>query len=217
MVAAVAVGSVRRDRAAEITRRRILKVVEHLLAHGGEDAVSIRDICLRAAVTPPTIYHHFGDKQALIDRVISDCFVEFDRTMARRRVPADPVEVLRVGFDRYVEYGVAHPSHYRLMFQLAHARPTAAGMASFNKLRSAIAAVDAVGRLRAPVDEAAFAYWSAVHGITSLLAAGFGHAGDAAVALVRDALIERLTKKQLSRHDAKKKKRQQGGQHESRE
>lgn len=193
MTTALATPRTRRDRAAETTRRRILATVEQLLAHGGEDAVSIREVCLRAAVTPPTIYHHFGDKQALIDRVVTDCFVEFDRSMARRRRPSDPVEVLRVGFDRYIAYGLAHPSHYRLMFQQAYARPNAAGMESYNNLRAAVAAVAAAGRLRAPVNEATFAYWSGVHGITSLLVAGFGRADDPAVALLRDALIDRLT------------------------
>src|SRR2546430_8392468 len=41
------------------------------------------------------------------------CFAEFDRTFTRRRPPADPVEALRWGFARYVEYGLAHPAHYR--------------------------------------------------------------------------------------------------------
>jgi len=191
--AAVVSGAARRDRAAEATRRRILAVVEKLLASGGEPAVSIREICLRAAVTPPTIYHHFGDKQALIERVVSDCFLEFDRSVSRRRVSADPVEVLRNGFDRYVAYGLQHPSHYRVMFQHPTRTPTAAGVASYNKLRTAVAAIAAVGRLRAPVDEAAFAFWSAAHGVTSLLVSGVGRRNDPAVALVRDAMITGLT------------------------
>ncbi len=183
----------RRDRAAEATRRRILAVVEQLLAGGGTAAVSIREICVRAAVTPPTIYHHFGDKQALIERVVSDCFLAFDRTLSRRRVPKDPVEVLRAGFDRYVAYGLEHPSHYRVMFQHPARTPTAAGLESYNKLRAAVAAIAAAGQLRVPVDQATFAFWSAAHGITSLLVDGVGRKDDPSVALVRDALINGIT------------------------
>lgn len=193
VVAAPVSGTVRRDRAAEATRRRILTVVEELLANGGESAVSIREICLRAAVTPPTIYHHFRDKQALIERVVSDCFLAFDRSVSRRKVSANPVEVLRHGFDRYVAYGLQHPSHYRVMFQHPTRTPTAAGLASYNKLRAAVTAIAAAGQLRAPVDEATFAFWSAVHGVTSLLVSGVGRANDPAVALVRDAMIAGLT------------------------
>src|SRR5215470_9094940 len=106
-----------RDRESEATRRAILDAAGHLLATRGEDGLSIREVCARAGVTPPTIYHHFGDKQALVDRVVDDCFEAFDRSFAGRAAPADPVERLRWGFDRYVEHGLAHPTHYRLMFQ----------------------------------------------------------------------------------------------------
>src|SRR5207248_2554581 len=82
---------------------------------GDEAGLSIRELCARARVTAPTVYHHFGDKGALLDRLVDACFAELDRAFTRRRSPADPVEALRWGFDRYVEYGLAHPSHYRLM------------------------------------------------------------------------------------------------------
>src|ERR1700675_4347593 len=91
-----------RDRESEATRRTILQVAEVLLANGGEEGLSIRELCARAGVTPPTIYHHFGDKAALIDRVVDDCFATFDRAFARRTVPTDPVEALRWSFGRYV-------------------------------------------------------------------------------------------------------------------
>src|SRR5512145_2602082 len=123
-----------RDLESEQTRRAILEAAEGLLAAGGEGGLSIRELCRRAEVTAPTIYHHFGDKQALVDRVVDDCFATFDSVLARRAAPADPVEALRWGFDRFVEYGLQHPSHYRLMFQREHARPTPGGLASFDRL-----------------------------------------------------------------------------------
>lgn len=192
MSAAPASNRQARDRATEATRRRILTAVETLLAKGGEEAVSIREVCLRAGVTAPTIYHHFGDKQALVDRVIDDCFLEFDRSLRRRRLPSDPVEALRAGFDNYVAYGLRHPSHYRLIFQNRPARPTAAGLASYESLRAAVGRIDQAKRLRTTVDEGAFAFWVTAHGLTSLLINDLKPPGDS-VALVRDALIERLT------------------------
>ena len=144
-----------RDRGPAATRRAILAAAETLLARGGEAGLSIRELCARASVTPPTVYHHFGDKGALVDRLVDECFAEFDRTFTRRRPPADPVEALRWGFARYVEYGLAHPAHYRLMFQRSTARrPTAAALASYDRLRGRVAAIDAVGRLTAPAEDA---------------------------------------------------------------
>src|SRR5215510_6202152 len=117
-----------RARDGETTRDVILVAAASLLAAGGEEGFSIRELCARAGVTAPTIYHHFGDKAALVDRIVDDCFSEFDSALVRRAAPPDPVDALRWAFDRYVEYGLAHPTHYRLMFQRTHARQTAAGL-----------------------------------------------------------------------------------------
>src|SRR5947207_15494074 len=140
--------SASRERESEATRRAILDAAEYLLASGGEERLSIREVCLRARITPPTIYHHFGDKAALVDRVVDDCFAEFDAALTRRVAPADPVEALRWAFDGYLEYGLAHPTHYRLMFQRTEARRTAAGLASYDRLRRMVTAVDDARRLR---------------------------------------------------------------------
>ena len=180
-----------RDAESEDTRRAILAAARDLLA-GGD--LSIRRLCTRAGVTPPTIYHHFGDKRALLERVIDDCFAVFDRALARRPPPADPVEALAWAFDRYVEYGLAHPAHYRLMFQRRDARPpTPAGRASYDRLRRMIAAIAAAGRLADPVEQATRACWCAAHGVTSLLVGGYFAVDDPAVALLRDGLIAQLT------------------------
>ncbi len=136
-----------RDLESEATRRAILDAAEELLAAGGEEGLSIRELCARAGVTPPTIYHHFGEKAALVDRVVDERFADFDRAVAGRAAPTDPVEALRWGFDRYVEYGVEHPRHYRLMFETRHERPTPSGRRAYDGLRRSVAAIGAAGRL----------------------------------------------------------------------
>jgi len=197
-----------RDVESAATRRTILEAAEALLAAGGEDGLSIRELCARAGVTAPTIYHHFGDKRALVDRVIDDCFAEFDAALARRTPPADPVDALRWAFDRYVEYGLAHPTHYRLMFQRAGARKaTAAGLASYDRLRRMVAAVDAAGRLVPPVEVATRACWCASHGVTSLLVGAYFTADDPAVALARDGLIAQITTPPSRARRARRQKR----------
>jgi AcrR family transcriptional regulator len=192
---AARVGTVRaRDAESEATRRTILESAAHLLASGGAERLSIRELCARAGVTPPTIYHHFGDKAALIDRVVDDCFAEFDRAFARRAVPADPVEALRWSFGRYVEFGTRYPEHYRVMFEGSRIRPTTGARASYDALRRRIAAIHAVGRLQVPIEEGTAASWAAVHGVTSLAIRGVLKPQSPAIALVREALITQLTR-----------------------
>jgi len=184
-----------RELESEATRRDILAAAEVLLARGGEAGLSIREVCARAGVTPPTIYHHFGDKNALVDRVVDDCFAAFDQALAQHRPtpPTDAVEALRWGFDRYVEYGVAHPTHYRLMFFRRIGPPTPSGIASYDRLRRLITAVAAAGRLRADVEVATRAAWCTLHGATSLIICGYFTPDDPAVALLRDAMIAQFT------------------------
>jgi AcrR family transcriptional regulator len=191
-----------RERESEATRRTILDAAGELLATVGEDGLSIREVCHRAGVKAPTVYHHFGDKQTLVDRVVDDCFSSFDRAFADRPLPGDPVEALRFGLDRYVEYGVAHPVHYQLMFQRRSARLTPAAMASYDRLRRAVAAIDAAGRLLIDVEIATAAFWAAVHGVTSLLVTGGLHEAQPVVALVRDAMVDRYTRPAPSRRAA---------------
>jgi AcrR family transcriptional regulator len=183
-----------RAAATAATRRSILDAAEHLLATVGEPGLSIREVCARAGVTAPTVYHHFGDKRALVDCVVAECFTRFDRSFRRRTIPNDPVERLRWAFDRYVEYGLAHPDHYRLMFQQPAPRPTSAGRASYGGLERLVQAVADAGRLVPPVAAATAAFWAAVHGVTALLIVGFLRPGAPAAALVRDAMIAQLTR-----------------------
>ena len=183
-----------RDVESEATRRAILDAAEHLLATRGEDGLSIREVCARAGVTPPTIYHHFGDKAALVARVVDDCFADFDRAFAGRAAPNDPVEALRWGFDRYVEYGLRHPTHYTLMFERRLGDPTPGGQASYDGLRRSVLRVAEAGRLTAAVDEATAALWSAMHGVTSLCIRGLWRPDAPCVALARDAMIAQLTR-----------------------
>ena len=183
-----------REASSEATRRTILDAAGELLATGGEAGLSIREVCARAGVTPPTVYHHFGDKAALVHRIVEDCFTEFDRAGAARTPPADPVEALRWAADTYLANGVAHPTHYRLMFQQRPARPSPAGLASYDRLRRLVTAIAAAGRLVPPVEDATAAFWCTVHGVTSLVIAGFLEPDAPSVALVRDAMIAQLTR-----------------------
>jgi AcrR family transcriptional regulator len=181
------------DAPAVPTRDAILAAAERILSRGGEEALSIRELCARVGVTAPTIYHHFGDKDGLVAQVVDACFAEFDHAIATGPLPADPVEALAWAFARYVAYGVEHPAHYRLLFQRRLTTPTPSAVASYARLERLVEAIDAAGRLRAPVAEAAPAFWAAVHGVTTLVIAGFLSPDAPAVARVRDAMIQELT------------------------
>ena len=93
------------------------------------------------------------------------------------------------------------------MFQQAPARPSPAGLASYDRLRRLVAAIAAAGRLAPPLEDATAAFWCMVHGVTSLVIAGFLEPDAPSVALVRDAMIAQLTRPATKRARARKGRR----------
>ena len=64
------------------TRRALIDAAADVIARRGVEAASTREIYLRAGVKAPTLYHHFGDKQGLLDAVVTEAF---DRYLAQKR------------------------------------------------------------------------------------------------------------------------------------
>src|SRR5262245_12859119 len=106
----VSVRPLRRRRAprgsGEQSREEILDATTHLLLETGHaKAVSIRSVAQRVGVTPPSIYLHFADKDALLDAVCARYFEKLDDEM--QRVAADQpstIDVLRAQGLAYVRF-----------------------------------------------------------------------------------------------------------------
>ncbi len=150
---------------------------------GSEDAVSIRAVADEVGLTAPAIYRHFPDKAHLIFEV---CARRFDVMNAEVVEPAvrsstDPVEVLRALARGYVQFGVANPEHYRIMF-MGHAAHTPELYADARILESGSfgAVVPVVqegmdrGLLRHDLGDAlvlTWTMWAALHGLVAIAVA----------------------------------------------
>lgn len=163
-------------------RMEILEVAERLLLEtGSEDAVSIRAVAEATGVTPPSIYRHFRDKQHLLFEVCARQLDLLDDAIeAACRGIEDPVEAMRARGRAYVQFGVDHPEHYRIMFMgPAYATPEGWNdlltSGSFVHLIEGLRAVADAGLVTATTDdelrETALHVWASIHGLTSLLVA----------------------------------------------
>ncbi len=137
----------------------------------------MRAIADAVGVTPPSIYLHFADKDALIYAVCEMQFAKLDRVIEDAVAGVDdPVETLRRRGRAYIEFGVEHPEHYRILL-MGKADITredfeagnVPGISSFLALVANVQACIDSGAF-APRDPmlVAFGLWSTVHGITSL-------------------------------------------------
>jgi len=162
-------------------RGEILAAAEELLVEtAAESAVSIRAIADRVGVTAPSIYRHFPDKDTLLFHVVEGVFGRLDAALEVAAADArDPIdEVMRKG-RAYVNYGLAHPEHYRLLFMCKNERkkelhldgPNIAGSTAFDHLYATVLRVLAIARSDVELPDPyamTCAIWSGVHGITSL-------------------------------------------------
>ena len=158
-------------------REEILEVADRLLLEAGsESAVSIQAIADGVGCTPPAIYMHFADKDALMFEVCARHFERFVAALAGAgNENEDPLELLRSRGRAYVEYGLENPEPYRILFMQR------AGESSTSS--AALTAADSFGLLTEAVTECldsglfprgdpftvSCALWASIHGLTSLM------------------------------------------------
>ncbi|MFG1994474.1 TetR/AcrR family transcriptional regulator [Actinoplanes sp. NPDC048988] len=135
-----------------------------LLESGG--TVSTRAVCERAGVQAPTLYHHFGSKQGLIDAVANHGFTQYTAVEDF----GDPLHDLREGWDRHVRFGLEHPSFYGLLYGRAEpGKPCAVTAPAHAALRDRFTAAATQGMLKVPAADAAEQLFAANIGVTLTL------------------------------------------------
>ncbi|TDC08271.1 TetR/AcrR family transcriptional regulator [Nonomuraea longispora] len=136
----------------ELTRRRVVEAAAGLLAREGREAVTTRAVAAAAGVQPPAIYRHFDDMDGLLDAVAEHGYTRFIETKRAVPTPDDPVDDLRAGWDLAVEFGLANPALYAMLYgEPRRGTDSPAHRAGMEMLHGRIRRIAAAGRLR--VDE----------------------------------------------------------------
>ncbi|MFI1919828.1 TetR/AcrR family transcriptional regulator [Nocardia sp. NPDC020380] len=182
-------------------RERVLSAAVNLLAEVGPAGLSTRAVATAAGVQTPTLYRLFGDKDALLDAVAS---FGFESYLAEKRafVPSqDPVEDLRRGWETHVEFGLANPAIYTLMYaNLRPDRHPAAVMENRAILRGMLDRANEQGLLRVPVEAAMTAIEASTTGAVLHLLAQPEQARDAQlIRPLRDIVLDALTEQATPR------------------
>ncbi|WP_405166661.1 TetR/AcrR family transcriptional regulator [Nocardia sp. NBC_01499] len=184
-------------------RERILSAAVTLLADAGPSGLSTRAVATAAGVQTPTLYRLFGDKDALLDAVAS---FGFESYLADKRafLPSqDPVEDLRRGWETHVEFGLANPAIYTLMYaNLRPDRHPAAVTENRAILRGMLERANEQGLLRVSVEAAMVAIEASTTGAVLLLLAQPEQARDAQlIRPLRDIVLDALTEQAVPRAD----------------
>jgi AcrR family transcriptional regulator len=174
----------RRNPRGEGTRLRaeILEAAAAILEETGDEAaVTLRAIARAVGIAAPSIYAHFPDREAVLDRLVADGFAEFTATLQAAVGPlADPVERLYAGCRAYLAYAAERPERYRVLFHHPSVKSRereidsaarAQGAAALDVLVQGIVQCARAGRSASADPFAdAVAVWVALHGLATLLA-----------------------------------------------
>ena len=167
----------RRQRERTQVREKILDAALEFFAQEGLEGVTMRALADAIEYSPPVIYAHFRDKDAIIRelcyrqlRQLAQAFASFGAL--------DPVERLRrIGYV-YADFAIEHPSHFRFMFLTSHPLPDDDEVGKDDPERNAYAflrqtvkdglAADVFRPEFTDADEIAQICWASAHGLVAL-------------------------------------------------
>jgi len=148
----------------------LIAAARELLDADGPGAVSLREAARRVGVSATATYRHFQDKDHLLAAVAAEGFGEFTDKLGA-------VEQETRGFSSmgvaYVEFAVAHPGLFRLMFgPLLRQRDLYPELGAAADSAFAVLLAGArryVGARGDDVESVAYAAWSFSHGLARLV------------------------------------------------
>src|SRR6185369_9737205 len=169
----------RREREKAETRARILVAARELFVQDGFERTTMRAIADRIGYTATAIYHHFADKDALLQELCVADFGTMHTALNSIAGVSDPLERIRLMGMGYVRFALENPELFRFMFLTERPMPSPEELKgkmdpsadTYQHLRAAVQEAIDAGQFKPEItdaDQAAQALWALVHGISTL-------------------------------------------------
>jgi AcrR family transcriptional regulator len=181
-------------------RRALIDQALRTIDEQGADDLTLRGVGDALGVSRTALYRHFSDKQALVAAVAREGF----RALRLALIEAWELQARgRAGFaamgDAYIQFAIAHPSHYRVMFGRFDESGTRdqelmeEATGAFQALVDALVELQRTGEFRQddPLTQAQFV-WSVVHGVAMLIIDRQLHQSDQSASALSRYAVERL-------------------------
>ena len=159
-------------------RTALVEAAYGVVARGGPEALSLRELAQSLEVSSGAPYRHFPDRQALLAEVAARGFAELTEAYDRAQTGApDAHAAMRETARAYLALAFSSPGLFRLMFGSdilgAHAPPDLLQRAAeaWEALYRAVAALDP-GADEATMKRRAITGWSTLHGFIALVQGG---------------------------------------------
>ena len=149
-----------------------------IISSAGVEKLSMREVARRIGVSHQAPYRHFASRDHVLAEIVRRAFADFAQALRASAQTDDPVaDSLAMGF-AYVQFALAEPLKYRLMFggtlpdPVDHPDMMRGARDAFDVLRQALIRLfTARGQPsdRETIDREALFVWSSLHGLVSLL------------------------------------------------
>jgi AcrR family transcriptional regulator len=162
------------------TADRIANVALAILEQDGPEAVSMRRVAHAVGITPMAIYHHFPNREALLNTITDREFGKLLSHMQAHPLRGTLEQRLISVMEGYVDYAFVHPRVFDFVFTRVRAgarqfpkdfrarrSPTLNPIADMLSLH-----MQEGGLKKDDVWEVAFALWAHVHGYVMLFRGG---------------------------------------------
>lgn len=164
----------------DATSERIAQAALEMLERDGPASVSMRRVAEAVGITPMAIYHHFANREDLLNSVTNAEFAKFaDRNRAFLGKGTAEQQIV-ASMDPYVDYALQHPRVFDYVF--AAPRPGARRFPEDFRARLSPSLTPAADALKAAMQagelrkddpwEVAFELWAVTHGYVALYRGG---------------------------------------------
>jgi AcrR family transcriptional regulator len=149
-------------------RAACLRAAMELLEEDGATALSLRAVARRAGVSPGAPYRHYADRNALISAVAAVGYLELGAHLAAAHPSPSTTDDLAAVAIAYVQFALARPALFRVMFGEPCDRDSAEGAAAVAAISEYVGAIVRQSFPGADVEAMSTAVWALVHGLAFL-------------------------------------------------
>ncbi|HEX3840956.1 MAG TPA: TetR/AcrR family transcriptional regulator [Acidimicrobiales bacterium] len=138
------------------------------LLEEGETDLSMRAVARRAGVSPAAPYRHYEDREALVSAVAAVGYGELAEALtAAHPSPSTPEQLVRVAI-AYVQFALARPALFRVMFGEPCNRDNNERVAATGAVSLYLQGIVERSFPDADAEPLGTAIWALVHGLASL-------------------------------------------------
>lgn len=99
-----------------LQKHRILKEARKILAKGGFDALSMRNLAFKLKLTPAALYSYFDGKEALVRELCDEMYLRLAEGQQRFLSIENPLKRLKVICLDYIRLAAKDPAAFKVLF-----------------------------------------------------------------------------------------------------